>query len=253
MAPDPFTTDALLLIGHGSARYSDAGRVLHAHAAVLRGHLQFAQVAVGFLAGTPSASEALASLSTPTVHVVPFFMEDGYFTRVAVPRALAPADRQLIRYHPAVGTHATMPGLIERHGLERCAALGLTPARLRLLLVGHGSSRAPGRVTALHRHAAMLTQGGRFAEVRIAFLEEAPLVATALARLRPDPVGVLGFFAGEGGHVRDDLPALIAAERTARAAAEAAGDHAARVFDFGTVAGSPDMPGIIMDLVAADR
>jgi sirohydrochlorin cobaltochelatase len=253
MPPDPLTNDALLLISHGSARYADAGRALQAHAAVLRNCRLFAEVGVGFLAGAPSISDALASLSTPTVHVVPFFMEDGYFTRVAVPSALAPAGGQQIRYHPAVGTHSTIPGLIERCGLERCAALGLAPERLRLLLVGHGSSRAPGRITALHGHVTTLTQASRFADAHIAFLEEAPLVATALARLRPDPVGVLGFFAGEGGHVRDDPPALIAAERTARAAAGAAGDHAVEVFDFGTVAGSPDMPGIIMDLVATDH
>jgi sirohydrochlorin cobaltochelatase len=253
MPPNPLTNDALLLIGHGSAHYADAGQALQAHAAVLRNGRLFAEVAVGFLAGTPSVGEALASLCAPTVHVVPFFMEDGYFTRVAVPRALAPAGGQRIRYHPAVGTHSTMPGMIERCGLERCATLGLAPERLRLLLVGHGSSRAPGRITALHRHVAMLTQASRFAEAHVAFLEEAPLVATALARLRPEPVGVLGFFAGEGGHVRDDLPALIEAEQTARAAMGAAGDHAAMVSDFGTVSGSPDMPGIIMKLVAADH
>ena len=84
----PGRVEALLLIGHGSARYADAGRVLEAQAEALRETGRFAAVGVGFLAGTPTPAEDLAALSAPTIHIVPLFMEDGYFTRVALPRAL---------------------------------------------------------------------------------------------------------------------------------------------------------------------
>ena len=111
-----------------------------------------------------------------------------------------------------------------------------------LLLIGHGSARAPGRVTALHDHASRLTARRRFARVEVAFLEEAPFAADALAALRGEPLAVLGFFAGEGAHVRDDLPALIAAEHAIRATP---------VVECGTVAEEPGLQRIILDLATA--
>ena len=83
-----------------------------------------------------------------------------------------------------------------------------------------------------------------FAQVRAAFLEEPPLVADALRAWRALPVAVLGWFAGEGGHVREDLPALLSAERVARAEA------GAPLLDLGVIADDPAMPRIILDQVA---
>ena len=84
-------SDALLLVAHGSDRYADAARGLEAHAAALRARARFTEVAVGVLSGTPAAADALARLTAEAVHVVPFFMEDGYFTRTAIPAALRAA------------------------------------------------------------------------------------------------------------------------------------------------------------------
>ena len=190
----------LLIVAHGSARYPDAVRTALAHADAIRTSGQFAAVAVGLLNGAPSVADALASLGPRVIHVVPFFMEDGYFTRVAVPKALGGAD---VRLYPPVGTHPGMAGLI----LGRVRRFGLLPEELSLVLVGHGSARAPGRRMALHEHAERLRD--RFAAVHVAFLEEAPLVADILAGLRGPAIAVMGVFAGEGLHVRDDLPALI--------------------------------------------
>jgi sirohydrochlorin ferrochelatase len=108
-----------------------------------------------------------------------------------------------------------------------------------LLVVGHGSARAPGRVTALHGHVARLAASGRFDRVEAAFLEEAPFAGDAMARLRDGPLAVLGFFAGEGMHVRDDLPGLIAAEQAVRGTP---------LVDCGTVAAEPAMREIILAL-----
>ena len=190
------TDDALLLIAHGSARYPDAGRAVLAHAASIRALGLFAGVAVGFLSGSPSAMEALESLGQRRVHVVPFFMEDGYFTRVAVPEALAGATGP--RFYPAIGTHPGMVGLIQVRLAHHAPS--------DIILIGHGSAKSPGRRMALHDHAERLG-------ARVAFLEEPPFLPDALAMAKGPGVAVLGLFAGEGGHVRDDLPALIEAGR----------------------------------------
>ena len=205
--------EALLLIGHGSSRYPDAGAPMRRHADALRETHRFAQVEIGLLNGEPSVAAAVARITAPNLRVIPFFMEDGYFVRVAVPRALGARPYRLA---PPIGIHAAMSGLIERQAIAACQALGVPPHEAAVLVIGHGSASAPGRSLALHRHSAELAAKGRFAVVQAACLEEAPFVADALRALRAYPVVAIGFFANRGGHVRDDVPNLIAREQAAR-------------------------------------
>ncbi len=243
------TDDALLLIGHGSARYASAGCVVRGFTERIRAAGGFAEVGYGLLNGAPAAAEALAGLTASVVRVVPFFMEDGFFTRSAVPRALGAcpqaggrsgAPRRLVLC-PPVGVHDGMADLLAQKLLDGCAACDIRPAAVAVLVVGHGSSRAPGRALALHRHAGRLAADGRFASVTTACLEEAPFVADALRHLRNRPVCVVGFFAGGGGHARDDVPRLVAAERDAR------GPAGPPVHDVGPVSDTPAMMQIIRD------
>ena len=215
--------EALLLIGHGSARFPDAARAMRGHADALRG--SFDEVEVAVLNGAPSVADALGRIDAPVVRVVPFFMEDGYFSRVAVPRAvvLAEADRSgdgaaLPRtiLCPPVGVHDALAGVIERVALAACADLGVPSHVAAVVVVGHGSASEPGRALALHRHTSRVASTTLFARVEAACLEEAPLVADVLASLRTHPVVAVGFFANEGGHVREDLPGLVATEIRAR-------------------------------------
>lgn len=232
--------DALLLVAHGATRFADAGRLLHDHAQVLRAQRRFAEVSVGLLNGQPAAVEALAALVPHVVHVVPFFMEQGWFVREAIPRTLGEGHGHELRYHQPVGVHPNMAQLAAARAQR---VLGAGAARFAVLLVGHGSARSPGRPMALHRHVQALSAARIFAQVRAAFLEEPPLVADALREWRALPVAVLGWFAGEGGHVREDLPALLSAERAAR------GGAGARLLDLGVIADDPAMPRIILDQV----
>jgi sirohydrochlorin cobaltochelatase len=239
--------EALLLIGHGSSRYPDAGRLLHGYVRQIGASGSFREVAMGLLNGAPSAAEALARLTAPVIRIVPFFMENGYFSRVAVPRALGIADAvpgQLVLC-PAVGVHDGMAELVARRVLDGCAERGIEPAATSIVIVGHGSARAPGRALALHRHVERVGATGRFAAVTAACLEEAPFVADALRGLRAHAVAVVGFFAAEGGHMRDDVPALITAEQAAR------GPTGHKIHNFGSVADTPSMVGIILDQAKA--
>jgi sirohydrochlorin cobaltochelatase len=207
--------DALLLIGHGSARYPNAGAVIHRHAATLRALGHFSQIQVALLNGPPTVDQALAQIDAPTIRVVPFFMEDGYFTRVAIPKAIA-AGLGRICLCPPVGVHHAISDIIRDQALTACSDRGVPPDHAAVLIVGHGSAKAPGRALALFRHAACVASTALFARVEAACLEEAPFVADQLYRLRTHPVVVIGFFANQGGHVRDDVPSLIAAEQAAR-------------------------------------
>jgi sirohydrochlorin cobaltochelatase len=239
--------EALLLIGHGSTRYPDVDGAMRRHADAVRAANRFAEVEIALLNGGPSVPEALGRIAAPSIRVVPFFMEDGYFSRVAVPQAIhtaVPSER-IVRC-PPVGVHDGMAALIEHQAMAACADGGWPPHDTAVLIVGHGSSSAPGRALALHRHAARVAATELFARVEAACLEEPPLVADALAGLRAHPVMVIGFFANHGGHVRDDVPALIAAEQAMRG-----GDGRAVRFR-GCVADDPMMVQIIMDQAGSD-
>ena len=230
--------DALLLIGHGSDRYPDAAGAMHRHAQALRQAALFAEVEVAVLHGAPSVDQALAHITAPTLRVVPFFMEHGYFSRVAIPRALADRARILC---PPVGVHDGIAGLIEHQALAACDDLGVASRTAAIILLGHGSASAPGRALSLHRHAARVAATELFARVEPACLEETPFFTDAASALRTHPVIVIGFFANHGAHVRDDTAALIAAELTARG-------HAAPAVRFGgCVTDDAAMAQIIID------
>jgi sirohydrochlorin cobaltochelatase len=237
-----YRNDALLLIGHGSVRYPDAAGTMHQHAEALRQAALFAQVEVALLHGAPSVDEALDRITVPTLRVVPFFMEDGYFSGVTVPRALAGRAAMIC---PPVGVHDGIAGLIEHHALAACDGLDVASRRAAILVIGHGSASAPGRALALHRHASRIAATELFARVETACLEEAPFLADALTALRAHLVVLIGFFANHGAHVRDDVPALIAAELTAR------GSVAPTVRFGGCVTDDPAMVQIIIDQAAA--
>jgi sirohydrochlorin cobaltochelatase len=243
---------ALLLIAHGSRRYPDAAAGLLRHADAVRAAGAFHEVEAGLLNGAPSVSQALGRISAASVRVVPLFMEAGYFTRVAIPRALGIADAAGAgtaadaRFHlcPPIGLHDGMAGLIERQALAGCAALGREARTVAVLVAGHGSASAPGGALALHGHAARAGWNGLFACVETACLEEPPFVADALRARRHHPVVVVGFFAGDGGHVRDDLPALVAAEQAAR------GADGPPIRLQGTVMDNPEVVQLILDQAA---
>ena len=236
-------SDILLLIAHGSARYPDAARVLRGHAAALRDAGCFSQVEIGLLNGTPSVTEALNKSRDTTICVVPFFMEEGYFTRIAIPRLLGTDQR--VRLCPAVGIHPGLADIIQAQAQRACRARAIPLREAAILLVGHGSASAPGRALALHRHAASVASAAMFARCEAACLEEAPLLADALQALRAHPVIVIGFFAGEGMHVRDDVPKAIEAERSAR------GENGCPVYFPGSVTDDRAMTRIVLDQAGA--
>ena len=244
-----FTQDALLLIGHGSNTLPDAARPLLRHADAIRATGRFGEVGVGMLLGQPNASDAFDALTAPVVHVVPFFLEDGYFTRMAIPELLlprVPASR-MIRFCPPVGLYDAIPDMMTRRVLAHCEAHGIAPGTLTVVLAAHGSSRNPGRARALRRHTENLAASGRFGRVKAAFLEESPAIAATLTGVRGQTVLVLGYFANEGTHATQDLPRLIAEERQAR------GTAWPPVHDAGCIAGDEAWPKLIVAHVVSAR
>jgi sirohydrochlorin cobaltochelatase len=244
-----FTRDALLLIGHGSTVVPDAARPLLAHADAIRESGCFGEVNVGMLLGEPNVDSVFSALNAPVVHVVPFFLDDGYFTRIVIPDRLLPlvSGSRVIRFCPPVGLHDGIATLLETRLLRHCEMFGNDPRSVSVLLVGHGSAQGPGRARALQRHAANLEARGLFGRVRVAYLEEPPFVAESLAGARGHIVAVIGYLANDGAHATKDLPCLIAEERALR------GTNWPPVHDVGTIGSDEALPRLIMDQVTNTR
>ena len=240
-----FTRDALLLIGHGSNGTQDAARPLLAHAEVIRASGRFAEVAVGMLRGEPTVEAAFAALTAPVVHVVPYFLEDGFFTRIAIPDLILPrAGERMVRSCQPVGLHPGMSELIGARLIRHCEMFGTAPKSLAVLVVGHGSQRNPGRARALRQHAERVDATRRFGVVRVAHLEETPMVLEALAGIRGYVVAVIGYLANAGQHATKDLPGQIAIERGLR------GANWPPVHDLGSIGTDEALPRFLMDQVS---
>jgi len=133
--------------------------------------------------------------------------------------------------------------MMEARLTRYCETYGVSSLSLSVLLVGHGSSRNPGRARALKRHAQRLEAGRLFASVRVAHLEEVPLVPDVLAGNRGQPVAVIGYLANDGVHATRDLPGLIAEEREKR------GTAWPPVHDLGSIGTDETLPRMMLDQV----
>jgi sirohydrochlorin ferrochelatase len=204
----------LLLAGHGAPRQPAAQAVVEAQATTLRRSRAYKEVACAFLSMPPGPAEVLAGFRSETVCVVPLFLSDGYFVRVALARALAAAawPGRCLRQAVPVGLRREMTDLVARRATEACIRGGLTPSHCGLLLVAHGSARgSPASRQAAQAHVQVLASAACFAWVDAAFLEEPPGIIDRLAARAGDMV-VIGLFAAPGSHSAEDVPQALAAD-----------------------------------------
>jgi sirohydrochlorin ferrochelatase len=183
-----------------------------AHAAAIRRLGCFAEVRVGCLKASPDLAAAVRD-APPPVCVVPLLMSEGYIfelLRRRLAELLAGRDWRLAA---PVGTHPGLTALVRERAVAVLAAEGIPPARASLLLIGHGTPRHAGSAEATRAQAARL-EGAGLAAVGVAFLEEPPYAAEAVAALPGDVVAVVGLFLDSGPHGDVDVrDALARAER----------------------------------------
>jgi sirohydrochlorin cobaltochelatase len=207
IGPD-FVTAALVLCAHGVR--GGVGSAA-AHADRIRALGWFAEVHACAHKGAPGLPETLAGVHAPTVYLAPFLMAEGY-TLAAIRRKIEAAARpgQRLRICRPVGSHPRLADAIAARAMATAAAKAWRPADTALLLVGHGTERHPESDTTTRQHAAQIAVRGGFAEVAVAFLDQAPRVAEALAALSAPRVIAVGLFVDRGEHGEEDIPALLA-------------------------------------------
>ena len=203
---------SVILCAHGGAAGCDAAEM---HAVRLRESGRFEAVVACCLRGMPDLAAAFSRVRGRSAVVVPMLMADGYTSRTVLPVAVANAapGGQALRITPPLGTSPGVADIIARRAARASRDRGWDPARIALLIAGHGTSRDRQSGETVEAAAARLRNGGAFGDVRTGFLEQAPLLADVLAELQPARCVVAGYFADAGGHAVQDLPALIEAKR----------------------------------------
>jgi sirohydrochlorin cobaltochelatase len=215
--PVPFSSSALLIVGHGSTVNPNSSGPTLRHAATIRSRRIFAEVACCFWKEEPSLRDALFFFRDPAireVYVVPNFISEGYFTRTVIPRELeltgAETERssgQVWKYCEPVGNHESMTA----HLLERAREIapGIADKETTLLIVAHGTSLNDNSAVAAKKQAEKIQALGRYAAVLNVYMEEPPLVSDWVNFTKTQNVVVVPFFISDGLHSYEDIPALL--------------------------------------------
>jgi sirohydrochlorin ferrochelatase len=140
-------------------------------------------------------------------------MSDGYYVRDAIPRRLGIRDgRTAFGHHISLAVPlGLLPGLSDvliAAARETAAANGIAQSSATVLLVAHGSAKAPYSADAARNVASQIERANMFKAVETAFLEEEPGFSRALSG-SPRPLIVIGFFAGGGNHAENDVRAAV--------------------------------------------
>ncbi len=200
--------DGLLLVAHGS-RFGIDPTLLRL---ATRLSQRYGEVGLAVLRGRPTPEASLSSMAAARVAVMPLLMARGEVAARRLVTALPAAERRRLTLHPPIGDHPGLAQLIARlvaHALDDAPGGGAPRTRVGVILAGHGHPSDPAPATTLDRLAARVHAVIPTAEVRTAFLAQAPSLTHWPALTAADTVVIVPCFLSAGLHVRVDLPALV--------------------------------------------
>lgn len=253
---------ALILVGHGSTLNPDSSNPTHQHADEIRRRGIFAEVACAFWKEEPSMTEVYEMVESGEIYIVPNFVSEGYFCQQVLPRELRltgpTTERQgrVIHYCDPVGIHPNMTRLLLQRADE--VAPGVARAETCLVIVGHGTNLNENSRKVIEKQVALIRNGGHgFAQVRDAYMEEAPFVADWHKMAKAPNVVVVPFFTADGLHSYQDIPVLLGMEKEPGAAASERevfrhnpySLHGKRLFYSSAIGTEPHLADVILDQV----
>jgi sirohydrochlorin ferrochelatase len=189
-------TKTALIVAHGQP--SDprpAGAALEALALRVQALLPGWEVLAATLAEDGAMARGVAGRAGGVVF--PMFMAGGWFTKVQIPKKLSEAG--------AVGWTVLEPFGCDPAVHDLCVTLAREAGAGRMILAAHGSFKSPvPSDIAFHVAGRIAAEAGTAVEA--GFIDQDP----QLASLTGGAGVCLPFFAAEGGHVSDDIPAALA-------------------------------------------
>ena len=187
-----------LIISHGQPSDPDpAEAALAALANRVAAHLPGWHIGSATLAAAGSLARAVAAMG-PQGRAYPLFMAGGWFTRVHLPTRLAAAGGPDWHVLEPLGCDPAVHDLAVRLVQDQAAG--------SVLLAAHGSFKSPVP-SDIANHVARRIASETGLPARAAFIDQDPQLSQATG-YGPGSV-CLPFFAAEGGHVTDDIPAAL--------------------------------------------
>ena len=224
--PDARTTNALLIVGHGSLRKASGAAMIRLAALARREGLAPISTA-GFLNfSRPTFAEAVTrcvAKGASNILVQPYFLIDGYYVNRALPKLVQEARAEHpevsfrvlepFTYHPALGElvlKRTAQVIEEERKKKEDKEFGLQ--RCALLLMAHGTPHEAANAS-IYQVAEEARRIGVYRQVAVSFMElNAPSVADgidALVKEGAETVVAVPYFLHLGEHVTKDLPAAV--------------------------------------------
>ncbi len=194
-----------IIVSHGQPSEPDpAEATLAGFAAEVSRALPGWQIASATLA-KPGALETALQAAGPHPLIYPLFMTAGWFTGDELRKRLRDRQADIL---PPLGLDPGLPemtagllrGVLLREGWQACET--------RLFIAAHGSGRSRNSARDTQAFASALSGHLPFAEIRVGFVEEPPLLADVAVDLGSQAI-CLPFFAAKGGHVIDDIPEAL--------------------------------------------
>lgn len=208
-----------MLAAHGDGDGSESNRwalELAARAGALGG---FSRAVVGFQKGSPAFSEALGSIPTGHVVVVPLMAAAGYYANTILPRELQknPNYSSLkVELAEPIGTLQEFHHLAERRVRGLLTKLDWREELTSVVVVGHGTRRHQQSRRSTELLSASLSNSLKLHRVLPSFLDEDPGPEEAVKKCGGVFVLVLPFLMGAGTHATLDLPRRVGAESALR-------------------------------------
>jgi sirohydrochlorin cobaltochelatase len=268
-----YQNTALVVLGHGTELNPDSATAVLQHAEAIRRRGLLGAVWGSFWKQEPRLLRTLEQIQQDQIVIVPFFLSDGYFSNVVIPRELglpteAGADgirkrnegSRTIYYTGAIGADPRIATYIRARAREVTEQFPFPRAprisEVTLFLAGHGTPRNANSRKAAEQHAAAIRGEGDYAAVHTVFLEESPRIPEVYSIAESRYIVVVPFFTSDGLHTREDIPTLLGEpERLVRARA-AAGKPTWRnpterngrlVWCSRAVGSAPGMPDLILE------
>ncbi|MCT9096575.1 CbiX/SirB N-terminal domain-containing protein [Haloarchaeobius sp. HME9146] len=219
---------ALVIVAHGSHLNPESSTPTYAHADTIREAGGFDEVREAFWKEEPSFREALRTVESDEVFVVPMFISEGYFTEQVIPRELRLDDwdpakwdsdgtsasqatlhaedvDKTIHYCGPVGTHDAMSDVIVKRA-ETVTGDTAVGDGFGLAVVGHGTERNENSAKAIEYHADRIRDMGRFDEVQALYMDEEPEVDDVTDYFESEDIVVVPLFIADGYHTQEDIP-----------------------------------------------
>lgn len=193
----------LVLAGHGSQTPTS---VLTTHRAAIELAQQgaFETVVIGFIRCKPRLAELIPTLGGSPAVVVPMTVCEGLVTSSLIPGAIGDAEN--ITMAKPVGDHPTLVKAWAKRIQSVITDNDLPPEDTTVLIIGHGTPKAPASCDATKAIAAQMPGLGVTAHMQPVFLEEAPMLTDWPTVAKTKYVIAAPFFLAGGLHGGYDIP-----------------------------------------------